>query len=217
MPYSNQLMIFLPRAGMIYPPGHHFLQRSRKDNIVMVSLEQAGFAEHSRLPAKKTTRAVDEALASIFTTAMEPDIIQHLTTEDGDLFDFLGVLCERLAEARKEWQQNPRPPFDPDQQSKTARSIDALLSAVGDRWNRAEFEIYELVGGWEEYDDEEIDKNYSDCSTLEALDDDNGSSESMQMEVDSLTTSLEDVADEEAIKKGVEEMDINDPMDVDND
>ncbi|KAI1803626.1 hypothetical protein F4811DRAFT_327141 [Daldinia bambusicola] len=235
MPYKNQLRTFLPRAGMIYPSKRYFLNKRFKDTIVMILLERAGFAEPTKGPRLKAVRAVDEALASIFTIAMKSDIICHLTAEDGDLLDFLGVvkdavswaerirestfiqLCERLVEARNAWQQNPRPPFDPDKQSKTARSIDALLKAIGNRWNRAQFEIYELAGGWEEDDGDEINENNSDCSTLKVLDSDNRSSESVQIEMSSLTTALEEVTDEETIREGVKQMDINDPMDVDND
>ncbi|KAI1479254.1 hypothetical protein K445DRAFT_10081 [Daldinia sp. EC12] len=233
MPHKNDLELFLPRAGMIYPPACRFLKRKRQDVRVMISFEKAGFAEPGKGPRRRAKRVIDEALAEMFTLGMQPEIISHLSAGGGGLLDFLCALkhnvtwakrigestfiqlCERLVKARRAWQENPRPPFDPNQQSKTARSIDALLGATEGRWNGVEFEIYELVGGWEEGEDENgNDKNNSESST--PLDSTTGLFDGMQIDMGDLTTALEDFINEDAIREGVEQMDLNDRMDIDD-
>ncbi|KAI1644464.1 uncharacterized protein F4817DRAFT_318777 [Daldinia loculata] len=172
-------------------------------------------------------RAVDQALADMFTIGVKPEIINHLTSKDGGLLDFLSALkeaipwarslgesiffqfFERLVKARKEWQENPRPPFDPSQHSRTARSIDNLLRETGDLWSKAEFEIYELVGGWEE--DNENDENDDGPSTSN-----NGLSNDVHTNMGDLTTALEDGIEEENIREGVRKMNLNDEMDMDD-
>ncbi|KAK6948984.1 hypothetical protein Daesc_009056 [Daldinia eschscholtzii] len=230
---QNDLIVFLPHAGMIYPPAGRFLNRQPRDVSVMVSFEKAGFAEPGKGPRRRAKKMIDEALAEMFTLGLQPEIISHLSAGGGGLLDFLSVLkhnvtwaksigestfiqlCERLVKARRAWQENPRPPFDPSQQSKTARSIDALLGATEGYWNNVEFEIYELVGGWEEGDDEnENDKNKSEFST--PLDSTTGLPDGMQIDMGDLTTALEDFINEEAIREGVEQMDLNDRMDIDD-
>ncbi|KAF3069822.1 putative glutamate carboxypeptidase 2 protein [Daldinia childiae] len=159
----------------------------------------------------------------MFAIAVEPEIINHLTAEDGGLLDLLSALkeatpwarslgesvffqfCECLVKARKEWQGNPRLPFDPSQHSQTARSIDNFLREIGDRWNDVEFEIYELVGGWEE--DDENNENDSGPSTSN-----NGLTSGVDINMGDLTTALEDDIEEDNIREGVRRMDINDEM-----
>ncbi|OTA68475.1 hypothetical protein K449DRAFT_450743 [Hypoxylon sp. EC38] len=172
---NNRLKEFLPRTGMVFPSANLVLGARRKDTGVMKAFEVANFAEVRGGPTKTAKAAVDQALAETFTLALDPQIFKHLTTEGEGLFDFLGALnkavpwagrvgestfiklCQCLVDARLAWKASPRPPFDINQHCATARSIDVLLEAAGGRWSPAMFEIYEIVGGFDEDEDEDVE------------------------------------------------------------
>ncbi|KAI0839200.1 hypothetical protein F5Y06DRAFT_295818 [Hypoxylon sp. FL0890] len=163
-PRHNRLTRFLPRAGMIYKDGEIKLGRARQDFNVMIALEHAGFAEVFVDAKSRTKKLVDKAFAEIFSAALRPDILKHLTSEGEGVADFLDALkeaipwisgfmngtiyrlCCCLVEARKAWHANPRQPYDPAMHCATAKAIDQLIQASRDRWS-TEFEAYFVLAG----------------------------------------------------------------------
>ncbi|KAI2620413.1 hypothetical protein GGR54DRAFT_639450 [Hypoxylon sp. NC1633] len=199
----NRLVDFVPRAGMAYPPLDYLLGRQRRDASIMAALEQTGFAEPRHHPNRETRTTVDQVLADTLMAATEPHAFAYLCGEGDDIIDFLSALrdatpwamqvgesvfiqfCYCLVEARKAWKRDPRPPYEIGEHSNTAKVIDILLESVGSRWRDADFEIYGELAG-AWYDDEDA-----------------GGGDKM----------MEDL--EEEVRKGIENMDIGDMMDLD--
>ncbi|KAI1138152.1 hypothetical protein F5Y05DRAFT_413466 [Hypoxylon sp. FL0543] len=227
----NQLKEFLPNAGMVLPSSTIVLGMQRRDTGIMKAFEVANFAEAGTGPTKAAKAAVDQALAQTFILATSPQMMKELCGEGGGVLHFLGVLrtavpwaervgestfikfCQCLVDARLAWKKNPRPPFNIIEHSATARAIDDLLEAAGPKWCHADFEIYALVGGFEE--DEENDKeeeggeasgaNQAGESSSSA-----GPSDSTDIEMTDLAEALEEDSQEEELRRGMEEMDLDD-------
>ncbi|OTA87349.1 hypothetical protein M434DRAFT_15496 [Hypoxylon sp. CO27-5] len=234
---NNRLKEFLPRTGMVFPSANLVLGVRRKDTRVMKAFEVANFAEVRGGPTKTAKAAVDQALAETFTLALDPQIFKHLTTKGKGLFDFLGALkkavpwagrvgestfiklCQCLVDARLAWKASPRPPFDINQHCATARSIDVLLEAAGGRWSSAMFEIYEIVGGFNEDEDEdedvegdEVEEEKGEQETSQAglpSSSADPSSSSVDIQMTDLAAALEEDLQEEELRQGFEEMDLD--------
>ncbi|KAI0839196.1 hypothetical protein F5Y06DRAFT_295814 [Hypoxylon sp. FL0890] len=234
MPLFYQLKGFLPTKGMILPVSGPVLGGKRRDTAIMKAFEVAKFAEVGKGPTNTAKSAVDQALAEVFTLATDPQIINHLTAEGGGLFDFLGKLrkavpwlertgestfiklCQCLVDARLAWKKSPRPPFDINEHSATARSIDVLLDAAGGHWSPAMFEIYEIVGGFDEDEDEDEEEKAEEegkaSGAIQAGKSSSsaGPSGSADMEMTDLAAALEEDLQEEEIARGMEMMEIDD-------
>lgn len=102
-------------------------------------------------------RAVDKALAEVFTVAPRPDIFANLTGQGQGSYDHLVALRDatpwargkwtvtwfkfflEMVYARIKWKAYPRPPFNTEQHTATAKSIDAFLEAAQDLWSPVHF------------------------------------------------------------------------------
>ncbi|KAI1414978.1 hypothetical protein F5Y13DRAFT_196970 [Hypoxylon sp. FL1857] len=164
MTRPNRLKRFIPRAGMIYEPLRDLLGRPRSDTSVMIALEQANYIDSDGRKKSETKWRVDQAFAQIFSEAVKPDVLKHLTAEGEGVLDFLDALRSAvpwihrtrdgtllrlgrsLIAARKAWLANPRPPFEHAKHCSTALEIDKLIAAASDRWS-AEYEAYFVLGG----------------------------------------------------------------------
>ncbi|KAI1771961.1 hypothetical protein F4818DRAFT_444591 [Hypoxylon cercidicola] len=169
----HYLEIFLPKAGMIWPVELDVLKQRWRDKKVLIALKKmVTVATDTRQMTKASKQAIDGALASIFSTAVQHPVL-HVLTEQRNALDFLTALLlsnplaaklgeatffrlfGALVEARLAWKANPRVPFDVNQHCLLAKSIDNFLQ-LAPSWTNAELDIYEAVGG---YDEEESDEN----------------------------------------------------------
>ncbi|KAI1077140.1 hypothetical protein F5B20DRAFT_553329, partial [Whalleya microplaca] len=164
MPILRFLTNYLPAAGMVYSDNRRITQRDLHDTYVLESLRKAALVpkdDVSGLVAKEAKLAVDQALAgSIALLTMKQDVVTLLKDsadnyEDWGLFKSFDEIKGRtpwfkdlsstiflnffyqLIEARAAWHRNPRPPFDVNQHSLTAKAIDAFFQAAGDDWATA--------------------------------------------------------------------------------
>ncbi|KAI1655383.1 hypothetical protein F4813DRAFT_391806 [Daldinia decipiens] len=213
----KSLLRALPEPGMNYPHTGYLLDQPSRDDSVVTALEKAGFIPTGKgKAATSSTKPVDEALADMFTLGLRPDIKIHLTAQNGGLLEFLSALkkavpwaqnigesvfielCERLVAARMVCRETSTAPWGPNLCS-TAMSIDQTYKEIGGLWNIAEFELYEIMGGYEEEDEE--DKANKSGST------------GMDVEMaDAPPTSLEGDVEEENIREGVRQMNLKNRM-----
>ncbi|KAI1103637.1 hypothetical protein F4804DRAFT_352795 [Jackrogersella minutella] len=156
---------FLPRVGMVYSSHKNFLRGRAQDDQVVYALIQSGVIAN-RISQESDTnnkKAVDQALAGVFTLAMDPQIFGRLTAEGGGVLSLLCTLrnsipwaqgmgqsvfvqlCQRLVEARQGWHDSPHPPFNVAEHSTTAQKIDAFLAVAGTRWNPVAFAMYSVL------------------------------------------------------------------------
>ncbi|KAI8962550.1 hypothetical protein F5Y11DRAFT_365750 [Daldinia sp. FL1419] len=222
MPYHNRLRDFLPRAGLIYPTTKYILSHKGRDARIMIAFEKAGFVKVYEGPNAATRKTIDETLADMVFTGISDHAISALISKNGGALQHLTAvkddtpwafkigesvffeLFKCLVEAREAWQKNIRPPFETSQQSKTALAIDVFLSKVGSKWDGVDFQLYGLAGGWEEDDDAGGDteaETYADLTNRMDT-----------MDIDSNDPEVEDEPTEEEITEGVEQMNLDDPM-----
>ncbi len=144
----------LPRAGMIYPFRHSMMRSRRGDLGVSSAIKKGLGVPHT------TTPVLDDVFCRVFEEATE------LMRNDGpgsklkdEPIEFMRLLrkCPGLREpwlrrqtrlftnlflvlrcARRNWHNNPRPPFDTEQHCKTARAIDAYLAVEKLNWSSIE-------------------------------------------------------------------------------
>ncbi|KAI6080201.1 hypothetical protein F4821DRAFT_276604 [Hypoxylon rubiginosum] len=154
----NLLKQLLPRAGMIYPPQPRVFGRSYRDTKILIALKQAGIIDiHAGLKRNELKKAVDEAIAEVFNLALSPPIFAMLTGQCQGSRDHLVALRDATPWARRDWtvtwfkfflgmvyarinwQVNRRPPFNTEQHTATAKSIDAFLEAAKDLWSPVHF------------------------------------------------------------------------------
>ncbi|KAI0169868.1 hypothetical protein GGR52DRAFT_573919 [Hypoxylon sp. FL1284] len=159
---------FLPRAGMRYVPGVHVTGRQRRDRQILKGLERsATISAATQKNLKASKRVVDAMLADTLSVGLHPNHIRILN-ESGDLVEFLDSLrlvthlgsemseasfvklFQVLVDARREWKANPTNFLQDHEHSRTAKSIDELLRQTNDRWNDVHFAFFDLVGGFEE-------------------------------------------------------------------
>ncbi|KAI2782605.1 hypothetical protein F4815DRAFT_504781 [Daldinia loculata] len=211
-PFKSLLRV-LPGLGMNYPHTGYLLGQPRKDDSVVTALEKAGLIPTGKgKAATSSTKPVDEALADMFALGLRPDIKIHLTAQNGGLLEFLSALkkavpwaqnigesvfielCERLVAARMVCRETSSEPWGPNRCS-TATSIDEMYKEIRGLWNIAEFELYEIMGGYEEEDNA------------------NGPSNAMDVEMtDAPPTALEGDVEEENIREGVRQMNLKNRM-----
>ncbi|KAI1209633.1 uncharacterized protein F4807DRAFT_425697 [Annulohypoxylon truncatum] len=175
-PSMNCLMGFLPRAGMRYPEGN-LLVRLQRDRQILSALKRHEIIKTIHSVSKKQNRdAVDQALADMFTTALQTHIIQCQEGWGGAIAVIMTLkrhtpwaapihtmpfihLCCALAKSRHEWHKNPRPPFDISEHRATAKSIDTFLEVVGDDWWDVDHLFFALPeGAKDDSDDEDYEK-----------------------------------------------------------
>ncbi len=139
------LHLNLPKAGMIYPFGQT-LMRSRRSDLGVSSAIKKGlgapsittpmldtvfcriFEEATELmrkdgPGSKFNK--DEPIAFMRLLRTRPGLREPWLRRRTRLFTtlFLVLRC-----ARRNWHNNPRPPYDIEQHCKMARAIDAYLA-----------------------------------------------------------------------------------------
>lgn len=174
---------------MIWPEEFDILQHVHRDAKVLFALKKTvTITTETQQLTTASKKAVDETLASIFSDALHPTVLQILTEQHRAL-DFLTALQlynplaaklgERtffrlfgvLVEARLAWKTNPRMPFDVNQHCLLAKSIDGFLQQAPS-WTNAELDIYEAVGGYDSEDDDggenEPDESMSGEQAVEA-------------------------------------------------
>ncbi|KAI0843867.1 hypothetical protein F5Y00DRAFT_267130 [Daldinia vernicosa] len=181
-PFMSLLQV-LPWPGMSYPYTGYLLGQPHRDDSVVTELEKAGLIPTGEgTAAINSTKSVDEALANMFALGLHPNIKIHLAAQNGGLLEFLSALkkavpwaqnieesvfielCERLVAARMVYRETSIAPWDRHRCS-TAMSIDQLYKEIGGLWNIAEFELYEIMGGYEEENDA-MDVEMTDASSV---------------------------------------------------
>ncbi|KAI1505735.1 hypothetical protein F5X99DRAFT_428841 [Biscogniauxia marginata] len=193
MGYGLNLTNILPKAGLIYQSKWNVTQHSRHDEYIRKALQRVYLVNDSgkSMDKHESRSIIDNVLASNIMLATDQDMIDLLIDLEGDLgfLNFCDALLDRidwakklnerafydfifqLIEARKEWKKSPRPPFNLEEHSATARAIDGFLEAAGRRWDSAcaEFEIFCACDGLgeDESDSYEDGDNTTMCGTGE--------------------------------------------------
>ncbi|KAI1414975.1 hypothetical protein F5Y13DRAFT_196959 [Hypoxylon sp. FL1857] len=221
----------LPRAGMIYPSQKDILSRERRDKKVVIALKKAGIIDTGRgVPIKTNKKAVDQALADLFSLVAFPYAMFQLSGEDLNFpkmtqstASWVKVLpqptftelIQRLIDARKAWYKEPREPFETSQHCATALKIDLLLDSVEGQLNSAVSGLFDIIGDYDvkEEDDEEEDGN--DDGDDEEMDEDDGEEEedvggAGQSNNGGMDVTMTDLTEEEELREGVEAMHIDD-------
>ncbi|KAI1768114.1 hypothetical protein GGR53DRAFT_462637 [Hypoxylon sp. FL1150] len=158
----HYLRSFLPKAGLTWKPDFDVLMERSRDTSALIALKTTVMVStNTRKETKATMKVVDEVLATLFTTALEPVILQ-LLTEQHEAFDFFTAvhrsnplaakvseatfvrLFGALVKARKAWKKNPRPPFDVERHSVTAKAVDEFLRQAHN-WTGAYVKVYNIV------------------------------------------------------------------------
>ncbi|KAF3069700.1 hypothetical protein GL218_07886 [Daldinia childiae] len=211
-PFKSLLRV-LPALGMNYPCTGYLLHRPRRDESVVMVLEKTGLIPTGKGKAATcSAELVDQALAEMFALGLHPDIKIHLTAQNGGLLEFLSALkkavpwaqnlgesvfielCERLVAARMVYRETSDKSWELNRCS-TAMSIDQMYKDIRGLWNIAEFELYEIMGGYEEEDDAKGPSNTMD--------------DTMDVEMtDAPPIALEGDVEEENIREGVRQMNI---------
>lgn len=152
---------FLPRAGMVYPPGKGFLRRRWQAKKILSGLIGEKVIKLGKRDAFNGTnkRAVDQELATMFDHA--PVALLHATESGLDFEGFLNCLqssvpwakrcsietfnqfCCRLVMARHEWRKHPTYPYEFSLHSKTAQSIDRMMDTIKGDYDLEWFQIWE--------------------------------------------------------------------------
>ncbi|KAI6080200.1 hypothetical protein F4821DRAFT_266121 [Hypoxylon rubiginosum] len=226
---------FLPKAGMIWPEELVLLHEERRDRKVLIAMKSmVAISTSTRQETKAAMKAVDEMLATLFTTALQPPVLQILEEQESS-YEFLCVVHRSnalaakvseatfvllfgvLVEARMAWMKNPRNPYDIAQHGITARTIDEFLRQAPS-WTNANIGFYEaaLQGGYD-HDDMDVKVNKEDQEAQEAQEEDMEMDEpkeaaTMQMEIDGeMEDEHEEEEDEEVndIARGIDDMEID--------
>ena len=153
-------------AGMRYRSPEDILERTRRNNIVLVHLKEAGIV--------LTRQNVDAEFAGMVRVVREAfpgngrnpdDLPEFLEAIQMSLPPWASGLSGatflelfwRLVEARDEWMKSPAPPFEAWKQSPVAAEVDMLLEAAGGRleWIKAEITLFETVAGFCDSDEDE--------------------------------------------------------------
>ncbi|KAL7620755.1 hypothetical protein AAE478_009753 [Parahypoxylon ruwenzoriense] len=225
MPSVISLKDFLPNAGMVYPAERNLLGRETRDAKVLGALKNFIAALGGNDSTRALKRAIDLVIADVFIIGTNPSVLSILTAEDGDVLDLLrtmrGVvqwgrdlpespfygLCKTLVDARLAWKANPRPPFNVDHHCAAAKSIDGFLEAVRGHWSEPMFDLYGLLGGWEEGDSEEDEEMVEPAAMSQP-----NAGPSGDVDVDMMDVDPDEhmVVGPEAITRGVRGIDLND-------
>ncbi|KAK6948985.1 hypothetical protein Daesc_009057 [Daldinia eschscholtzii] len=215
----KSLRAVLPDTGMDYPRTRYLLSQPRRDDSVVTELEKAGLIPKGKANIY-STKALDEALAHMFTVALRPEIKKYLTGQQGGLLEFLSALrhatpwaqdlseptfirfCERVVASRMVHRElsSASSPFDPRNRCQTAASIDRLYGEIGGLWNIAEFEVYEYMGGYE--DDNDVVTTAANASETSP-------SVNLDMTVAATAMALDDDVAQENVRQGVRQMNLN--------
>ncbi|KAI0839197.1 hypothetical protein F5Y06DRAFT_295815 [Hypoxylon sp. FL0890] len=158
----TSLKDLLPRAGMTYSSEEDFLSRRDRDMKVFMALKQAGIINTANdTPEKASEKAVDKALADLFTLVAQPYVMFHILDEGVDLPGLtqstaswvrhiaepvFTQLIQRLIDARLAWQKNPSEPLEIGQHSATARKIDMFMDFVEGQVNSAISGLFDIIG-----------------------------------------------------------------------
>ncbi|KAI0839198.1 hypothetical protein F5Y06DRAFT_295816 [Hypoxylon sp. FL0890] len=144
---------FLPRAGMVYESDQNLLGRQSRDAKILNAFCQTGFVTIAKDASNKDSmKNFDDILAETFAIALQPHLLDLLRLGEATFFCFFWAIVS----ARQNWNATPRSRLDISMHSKTALQIDALLEKMGVFYSPVDYEIYKLVGGLEEDDDDDM-------------------------------------------------------------
>ncbi|KAI1138151.1 hypothetical protein F5Y05DRAFT_413465 [Hypoxylon sp. FL0543] len=213
----------LPQVGMVYPFQKDFLSKEQRDEQVTAALKQAGIIDTGPGASDTTNKkAVDKALADLFTLVAQPYVTFHLPDEDVNLPGMtqrtgswvrhiakpvFTQLIQSLINARVAWYKNPSEPFETNQHSATARKIDVFMDSVEGQVDRAISTLFDNIG---EYSVKEYEEDSGEQAGATASSNADRSGSGLDVVMMDVAAVPEEELDQEKLRKGVEAIDIGD-------
>ncbi|KAK8136102.1 hypothetical protein PG984_004042 [Apiospora sp. TS-2023a] len=144
--YTVDLADILPRAGMIVDHTQPFLSSLRRDNLLLKRLRLAGVVGNAFLKRNQYRQPLNEALTGMMNAAAESEHLRPSSkekTDDEKVVPFLTFVEE--VQARTTWASS----------MSASLFVDLFAAVLGAREAaQAEIEVYKLVGGFDEDEDE---------------------------------------------------------------
>ncbi|KAK6221373.1 hypothetical protein LQW54_001472 [Pestalotiopsis sp. IQ-011] len=196
MKFSNLLVDYLHKGGMIFAHRLALLGKNSRDAIILRAFRRRGIiveGEPTTADFARGKKNIEDVLVALFVVAagvdpatdveegailgFESAVKQRVWWADGLSESVFTELFHSLVGARLAWKQAPRFPFDPQNHSPVARQIDKFLEGQ-QSWDRvrADMAFFEMAGGLVEPEDQDDSENEDDegPSVSGAADEDDG-------------------------------------------
>ncbi|KAI4593852.1 hypothetical protein KJ359_008893 [Pestalotiopsis sp. 9143b] len=179
MKFSNLLVDYLHKGGMIFARRLALLGKNSRDAIILRAFRRRGIiveGEPTTADFARGKKNIEDILVALFVVAagidpatdveegailgFESAVKQRVWWADGLSESVFAELLHSLVGARLAWKKAPRFPFDPQNHSPVARQVDQFLEGQQslDRV-RADMAFFEMAGGLVEPEDQDDSEN----------------------------------------------------------